>query len=79
MLRQYKGKNQNPDGLSFTGRSSIHQEQVGRSPQKPSKINPEKEWQRVKQMWDSVEAWERYSGFRLPDDHPDKQQKETPQ
>jgi len=29
-------------------------------------IDPEKEWERVRLSWrDDLEAWERYSGFKL--------------
>lgn len=36
-------------------------------PEKPKKIDPVKEWERVKKVWKGdVAAWERYSGFKLP-------------
>lgn len=73
MLRKYKGKNQNPDGLPVNNRPSIFVEESGRKKQKPLNIDPEKEWQRVKAVWDSVEAWERYSGLKLPEDHEDRE------
>lgn len=41
-------------------------------PEKPKKIDPVKEWERVKKIWKgNVAAWQRYSGLKLPDDYND--------
>lgn len=41
--------------------------QLKRVTTRTRKLNPEKEWAKVRYAWNGdVEAWEKYSGFKLP-------------
>jgi hypothetical protein len=60
----------NKNAVSFSSSRGISQGiRVGRQPQpyNPPKLDPVKEWEKVRSAWnDDVDAWQRYSGFKLP-------------